>query len=213
MKSIAFIDLEVQPDKEAILDLGAVGDSGGTFHSRSLSDFLAFIRDADYLCGHNIIRHDLSYLEAGFRETEIASENVIDTLYLSALLFPRKPYHALVKDEKLQTGELNNPLTDAIKSKELFFDEVEAFRSLGDTLKSIFSLLLSGQKEFGAFFRYMGYDTPSENPVEIVRSHFSSLICENADVGRLAEEHPIALAFSLAVIDVNDRFSITPPWV
>ena len=51
----------------------------------------------------------------------------IDTLSLSPLLFPSKPYHALVKDDKLQVDELNNPLNDAIKARDLFFDELKLF--------------------------------------------------------------------------------------
>lgn len=43
--------------------------------------------------------------------------NVIDTLYLSPLLFPHRPYHKLLKDDKLQTEEINNPLNDAKKAK------------------------------------------------------------------------------------------------
>ena len=54
----------------------------------------------------------------------------IDTLYLSPLLFPHRPYHALLKDDKLQTDELNNPLNDSIKAMQLFYDEVNAFHAL-----------------------------------------------------------------------------------
>lgn len=50
----------------------------------------------------------------------------IDTLYLSPLLFPNKPYHRLLKDDELQTDEMNYPLNDAIRAKELFYDEVTA---------------------------------------------------------------------------------------
>ncbi len=46
--------------------------------------------------------------------------NVIDTLFFSPLLFPAKPYHSLLKDDKLQTEEMNNPLNDAIKAKRSF---------------------------------------------------------------------------------------------
>jgi ATP-dependent DNA helicase RecQ len=38
----------------------------------------------------------------------------IDTLPLSPLLFPKKPYHRLIKDDKLFSDQLNNPINDAI---------------------------------------------------------------------------------------------------
>lgn len=51
MKSIAFIDLEVQPHKGTILDIGGIKDTGSIFHSKSLVGFEAFLKDCNYLCG------------------------------------------------------------------------------------------------------------------------------------------------------------------
>ena len=52
MGKIAFIDIEVSGNGK-ILDLGAIkGDS--SFHSAIIADFIDFIGDCDYLCGHNI---------------------------------------------------------------------------------------------------------------------------------------------------------------
>jgi ATP-dependent DNA helicase RecQ len=61
----------------------------------------------------------------------------IDTLFLSALLFPEKPYHRLVKDDKLDPEKLNNPYTDATKARELFYDELEQFRQTDPLLQEI----------------------------------------------------------------------------
>ncbi len=213
MKSIVFVDLEVQPNNGAIRDIGGINDTGSIFHSKSLAGLAIFLKGADYLCGHNIIKHDLKYMRDAALHAGIPFENVIDTLYLSALLFPRKPYHALVKDEKLQTDELNNPLGDAKKAKDLFSDEVLAFRHLEESLRQIFCLLLQEQKEFRAFFRYIDFKAVAQDLVVLIREHFDSDICENADLEKLINEHPVALAYSLAVINVRDRFSVTPPWI
>ena len=165
----------------------------------------------------------------------VKQENVIDTLYLSPLLFPRKPYHALLKDDKLQTDELNNPLNDSIKARDLFNDEVSAFIRLDDEIKRIYLRLTGAAREFRAFFEYL---RESEVLEEQSRSLFSRLfqafssrgelsdlifrrfagkICENADIDRMINETPVALGYSLAFIDIlgkdgTDR-SITPPWV
>ena len=212
MKPSAFIDLEVQPNSGAILDIGCVKDTGSVFHSKSTADLAAFLEGAEYLCGHNIIRHDLKYMQDTIEKTGLAGK-AIDTLYLSALLFPRKPYHALVKDEKLQTDELNNPVNDAKKVRDLFWDEVGAFHNLEDPLKQIFFLLLQDQEEFSAFFQYMDYRAAAGNPAALITEYFASEICQDANLPKLSEEHPIALAYSLAIINVKDRFSITPPWI
>ena len=100
------------------------------------SDFSAFIGDSDYICGHNVIHHDLVYLNSALSGT--VSAVAIDTLYLSPLLFPRHPYHALLKDDKLLTEELNNPVNDSKKASKLFYDEVNAFNTLPPFLKQIY---------------------------------------------------------------------------
>lgn len=63
MKTIAYIDLEVG-EKGRILDIGAVKWNGASFHSSVISDFTNFISDCEYLCGHNIISHDIKYLKS-----------------------------------------------------------------------------------------------------------------------------------------------------
>ncbi|MBS1577714.1 MAG: RecQ family ATP-dependent DNA helicase, partial [Bacteroidetes bacterium] len=131
----------------------------------------------------------------------------------SPLLFPTKPYHALLKDDKLQTEDTNNPLNDSIKAKDLFFDEVSVFNQLDEKLKLIFYLLLKNKKEFHSFFRFIAYtsnDTPTE---KLIREKFDSVICEHADLPKIISENPVALAYCLALINCNNRYSITPPWV
>lgn len=108
MNSIIFIDTEVNPQNNQLLDLGAVKP-----------DNSKFIYDSEYICGHNILAHDIKYIE--HLVTSPKDVFVIDTLCLSPLLFPNRPYHALLKDDKLQVEELNNPLNDSIKAMELFF--------------------------------------------------------------------------------------------
>ncbi len=42
---------------------------------------------------------------------------------------------------------------------------------------------------------------------------FKDKICEQADLDYFIKEFPEALAYSLALLNSNDRYSITPPWV
>ena len=222
MNLIVFIDTEIEPKSERVLDIGSIKDNGSLFHSNSTTDFLQFLHGAQYICGHNIINHDLKYLQNELKHSGFDNFRIIDTLYLSPLLFPTKPYHALVKDDKLQTDDINNPLNDAIKSKNLFWDEVSAFQRLDNTLKQIFFLLLKDKKEFGDFFRYIGYGSGvlglklqmfSTNIEKIIIERFKSKICEYADLSQFISRYPIELSYCLALINSNSRYSITPPWV
>ena len=138
-KKIIFIDSEISLRNHKIDDLGAIKETGDIFHSTDIRSFVTFIQEGNFLCGHNIVHHDLKYLT---EHIEVDSFTSIDTLYLSPLLFPKKPYHRLVKDDKLQSDELNNPLNDAIKARDLFYEEIEAFQGLPNILKRIYCALL-----------------------------------------------------------------------
>lgn len=154
---ITFIVTEIEPKTGKILDIGGVKNDGSTFHSNSLAGFIQFLSRSDYICGHNILNHDLKYIQSALERVGIQLSPVVDTLRLSPLLFSAKPYHALVKDDKLQTDDLNNPLNDAIKAKDLFFDEVAAFQQADSVLREIYYALLKDTKEFGSFFRFLAY--------------------------------------------------------
>ncbi len=214
MKNIVFFDIEINPKTEEILDFGALADSGEIFHSNSLQNFTEFLHDAKYICGHNIIKHDLYYLQKHIPCSFPCNFSIIDTLYLSPLLFPKKPYHKLVKDEKLQTNELNNPVNDSQKAKELFYDEISAFSNLPEKLKLILFMLLGNEYNFKHFFTYISYNEKTEIPLEkIIREYFHNKICSNSDLNNLIQKYPIELAYCLSLINCADRNSITPPWV
>jgi ATP-dependent DNA helicase RecQ len=62
MKSIAFIDTEIEPHSGKILDIGGVRDNGAVFHKGSVPDFVSFLRGSQFVCGHNIINHDAKHI-------------------------------------------------------------------------------------------------------------------------------------------------------
>ena len=213
MNTIAFIDTEVSPESKKIVDIGGIKDDDAIFHSASIIDFTGFLDGVQFICGHNIINHDIRYIRTAVVGARIEPTNIIDTLFLSPLLFPTKPYHGLLKDDKLQTEESNNPVNDSIKARDLFYDEINAFQKLDEDLKRIFYLLLHDKIEFRAFFRFIKYENVSGQLENEIRIKFNSIICEHAELSAIIAQHPIELAYSLALINCNKRYSITPRWV
>lgn len=212
MKKIAFIDTEISEKTKKIVDIGAIKENKETFHSNNISDFSQFISTSDFIAGHNILEHDLMYL---YKKINLKKFTLIDTLFWSPLLFSAIPYHNLPKDDKLQVVELNNPVNDAIKSKDLFYDEVEKFNSLDEELKNIFYFLLHTKKRFKGFFRYVDFN-PNLNSLNIenyIFKRFNNNICLNTNIQNLINDYPVELSYSLALINAQDRYSITPPWV
>ncbi|WP_373516152.1 DEAD/DEAH box helicase, partial [Pricia sp.] len=211
---MSFIDTEIDPKSKKIVDIGSVKSDGSIFHSNSINDFADFLNNADFICGHNIIRHDLKYIQKYLSSQGINHLRYIDTLVLSPLLFPTKPYHRLLKDEKIQTDELNNPVNDSQKAKDLFYDEIAAFGTLDESLKQIYYLLLKEHDEFLYFFEYISF-TNSEDALltKLINEQFQNKFCSTAPIEILIDKHPIELAYCLALINSTDRYSITPRWV
>ena len=210
-KKIVFIDTEVSIKEKKICDIGAIKDDNTILHSASVDKFYHFIADAKFICGHNIIHHDLKYLP--FAEEKKLKAKAIDTLYLSPLLFPKRPYHSLLKDDKLQTDELNNPVNDCKKAQHLFYDEVNAFLLLSSKMKQIFGSLLYKLEEFSAFFEYMKFKPYFPNSIGFIRREFEGKICANIDLKPFISDSPRELAYALSLICVQDDYSITPPWL
>ena len=213
MMKTAFIDLEID-GKGRILDIGGV-KNGLSFHSARIPEFADFVSDCDCLCGHNIIGHDIKYLKPFLRKEYI----LIDTLYLSPLLFPQKPYHKLLKDDKILTEELNNPLNDSLKAQSLYDDEVMAFKALDKDFQQLYYDLLNEDIHFSGFFKSIEY-VPSRKPfffrkstADIFRELFKGKICEHSNVESFVRDHKVECAYAAALISTDDRNSITPAWI
>ena len=210
-KSVVFFDTEIGVDDKRIHDIGAVRSDKGTLHTASVSAFCAFAAGSDFLCGHNVIHHDMKYIVP--LTDKRVPKKIIDTLYLSPLLFPKKPYHRLLKDDKLQVEELNNPVNDSQKARDLFYDEVNAFYQLTSGQKKIFCGLLYDFEEFRGFFDYMEFIPYAYKMKQMILDEYKDKICENTDIELLIKHYPKELAYALALVGCGDQYSTTPPWL
>ncbi len=208
-KSIVFVDTEVDAAGAKLHDIGALRYDGALFHGGSLHQFSDFVSNSHFVVGHNIVHHDARFLSSALPANAV----LVDTLFWSPLLFPQKPYHKLLKDDKLQSDEVNNPVNDSRKAMELFYDEVAAFEALPEEEKLILAGLLGRVKEFVGLFKYAGITDVAIDVVALIRKQYEGRICAHADVESLAGKYPCELAYALALIRAADSRSITPPWV
>lgn len=210
-RDIVFVDVEVGVKDRKIHDIGALRTDGAEFHAQDPRGFVQFIKDASILCGHNIVHHDIEFLQPLFGDRTF---RLIDTLYWSPLLFPERPYHRLLKDDKILSDELNNPLSDAKKAKTLYEDEIAAFTELTPSMREIYFGLLGGIKEFKDFLWMRRQEPRQFESVEAaIRSVFAGRICQNANLRAIIRKYPVELAYALAIIRIDDAYSIIPPWV
>ena len=127
----SFIDVEVGMKDHRIHDIGALRWDRAIFHSANKRELLDYLKDVDFVCGHNIIHHDAKYLFGDVPHQWM----LVDTLYVSPLLFPEKPYHHLLKDDKLISDQINNPVNDCEKAYNLLMDEVARWSTLSKEKK------------------------------------------------------------------------------
>ena len=206
----AFVDVEVGIKDKKIHDIGALRWDGAVFHSADKQAVIEFLTNVDFVCGHNIIHHDAKYL---FGE-ESHGWALVDTLYVSPLLFPERPYHRLLKDDKLVSEQMNNPVNDCEKARDLLMDEVARWNMFSGTKRTIYTTLLHDIPEFAGFFEFVDAKvcTKEELP-DIIHNEYSGKICQHADIAGISAQQAVELAFALALVDTTDYRSITPAWV
>lgn len=217
ISDILFFDLEVHKTSKQILEIGAVLQED-QFRKSTTESFVQFAKSAEIVCGHNIVDHDLPILQQYLADHAILEKPVIDTLFLSALLYPRKPYHRLVKNYQLNGNELNNPLADAKLARELLTDLLNTFQGLSWERKAIYYALLSDQQGFNGFFEIVHIDVRQsklgKNEIAaLLKDQHGRLFCGRSDLLDLIGRNPVELAYTIALITTNDTESLPPPWM
>lgn len=206
----AFVDVEVGLKDKRIHDIGILRWDGAKYHSADKRAAISFLEDVDFVCGHNVIHHDMKYLLGD----ETQRWTLVDTLYMSPLLFPERPYHHLLKDDKLMNEQMNNPVNDCEKACDLLMDEIAKWKALPDAHRFIYATLLRDVPEFAGFLAMVDAEVCDETTlVEHIHTAYDGRICRHADLAAIIEQQPVELAFALALISTTERNSITPPWV
>lgn len=206
----AFVDVEVGLKDKRIHDIGILRWDGAKYHSADKRAAISFLEDVDFVCGHNVIHHDMKYL----LDDEVQRWRLVDTLYVSPLLFPERPYHHLLKDDKLMNEQMNNPVNDCEKACDLLMDEIAKWKALPDAHRFIYATLLRDVPEFAGFLAMVDAEVCDETTlVEHIHTAYDGRICRHADLAAIIEQQPVELAFALALISTTERNSITPPWV
>ena len=127
MNDVLFFDLEVDEKSKKIEKIGAVFN-GQAFRAADVREFADFSKTAKFACGHNIFDHDLVYLTKHGINSDFFQKKFIDTLFYSPLLFPNKPYHKLVKDYRLLSEYVNDPVADSKATETLLLEIIKVIR-------------------------------------------------------------------------------------
>jgi ATP-dependent DNA helicase RecQ len=184
---------------------------------------------AEYIAGHNLLRHDLPILRAYAPRLRLLSLPVVDTLLLSPLAFPEHPYHRLVKDYKLVRSSLSDPTSDANLAQILLQDELIQFRSRQITDAPLAAICRAAMESTalpqqardgnGKFFDAAGIARPSqESFMQWIKERLAEKVCATVLDYILAKNTADQLAtpamgYAVAWLTVAGNNSVLPPWV
>ena len=211
MEDILYLDIETDK-KGTPRDFGAVMGTK-ELHEKHVTRLSAWIEEANYICGHNVIAHDVPVLEKVLSKDITTEKQLIDTLLWSPLIFSANPYHHLVKGYKLvNDSDFNNPLSDAKLTRALLHDELNGFAAMDELWQQCLCILLADDHRFNSFFDFLppfktNYGIGSI--LELVKGK----VCSSVAIEELVRLSPVELAYVLAIIRLNSRDSVLPKWV
>ena len=156
-----FFDLEYNPETQRVREYGYIlGEE--EIRERNTAKLEQAASKAKYIVGHNVLRHDAPILRQYF-SIDFPNVHALDTLMLSSLLFPRKPYHKLRKEYLHNEDDPSNPLEDAKLCKKLLEDCIEKWDNYPWQLQYLLFQFLKNEPGFAPFFELV--DTP--NPIKL----------------------------------------------
>jgi len=204
---IAFFDIEVNVSSLKIEKLGLVIDNVKVSETsiEKIRDIFGECKP-HFICGHNFIDHDSVYLSKTSFNPYLQNITIIDTLFLSMLLYPNKKTHKLDKPYKTELNIENQPLGDAEQTKELFNLLNRKFDTLPQNLQNLYSLLLCENQYFSAFFQYKEFHYAPVDLYDVVKD---KIICTKEQVEVLAKAYPLELAFAIAFLFSDKEASVS----
>jgi len=227
------VDLEVGPKTQRIHKFAAVHSATAETCNYSRGDLAAALHElddyaagAEFVLGHNLIKHDLPYLREACSTLQLLVKPPIDTLWLNPLAFPRNPYHRLVKhykDGQLQAETVSDPELDAKLALTVFRNQLTEFRKRADSdanlLTAFHWLATSGEKPegFESVFRSVR-GRPRPDVLE-AQNAIRQVLANQACIQKIKEVIPNTecsgwpLAYALSWISVAGENSVMSPWV
>ncbi len=220
-KHILFLDIETDLQGKRIYEIGVVYQKK-SYQSSSpqhIANFMTLCSDISYLCGHNILEHDLPKIKKHSKlYTELKQFPVIDTLPVSLLFFNEYTHHALPKAYKNEDDFKNDPVKDCELTELLLERTVERYMQMQRPLQKILYSLLYNDVKFEAFFSYLSQfvaleKLSSDALSAYIAAEYTEAISNKAYLAEMIETSPVELAYILALLTPYIEIKAHPPKV
>ena len=169
------------------------------------------------LVGHNLHRFDRPQIAERAPRSPLLDLPTVDTLELSVLAFPRRPYHRLTKDDRLVRDARPNPLSDVRAAEQVHRDALAALADLPGDERAVLVHLLDRTDHpphaRAGWAHTLGHLGWRPTPVDLAR-RWSDRVCVHSPT--LAEPpYGLPLLFLSAWLRVARHAdgSVLPRWV
>ena len=204
---ILYIDLEVATNTSKIYGVGALcKDENYKGESISAIRDLYFKYKPEYICGHNFINHDKRFLIKTSFNPIFDTAKIIDTFFVSMLLYPDKLSHKLSKPYKTEAHIQNDPFGDCVATQNLLELMIARFNSFAPPLKTLLASLLSKNEYFKGFFSYVGVEFEKVDIYDIFKDQIK---CSSERFEQLLNEYPSEMGIVLVYLKTNERTSLS----
>ena len=142
---------------------------------------------------------------------------VVDTLVLSALAFPRRPYHKLIKDYKLVHDAISDPVRDCELAQKVAVQTVAQIDQESTEWKGLLAGILAASAPYAGMASLIQERCGSvviDTSPEVIRVLLADRVCpEGLDRILEREQRDVSWAFLLAWVRVAGTGSALPMWV
>jgi ATP-dependent DNA helicase, RecQ family len=212
-----FFDLEYNPETGKVREYGYILGNERV-REKNPAKLEAAAANARFIVGHNLLRHDAPILRQYF-SIDFPNIDVLDTLMLSSLLFPRKPYHKLRKEYLHSKDEPSDPLKDAELCKQLLEDCIKKWESFPWQLRYLLFMFLENEPGFAPFFFLA--DVPGKSELrskapeiqDWFEIHYTNSICLYQDFQNEWAAYRAEWSFLLTLFYEEGPSDYVPYWV
>lgn len=212
-----FFDLEYNPEQQKVREYGYIlGEE--RVRAKDPAKLETASEKAEFIVGHNVLRHDAPILRQYF-SIDFPNVKALDTLMLSSLLFPRKPYHKLRKEYLHNEDEPSDPLKDSELCKELLEACIEKWESYPWQLRYLLFQFLKKEPGFAPFFKLVPIPDSGEIRSKLpeiqkwFRSQYEKSICLHQDFENEWAAYRAEWCFLLTLFHEEGPSDFVPHWV
>ncbi len=182
----------------------------GVVFDRAHRDLVDWLQPEDVLVGHNLHRFDRAAIGERWPDSPVLQMPTLDTLELSVLAFPRRPYHRLVKDDRLVRDARPNPLSDVRASERVLEDALAVWDP--SPLIPLADVPEHARAGWRRLYARNGWPWEPTHPVDL-RTRWDGRVCASSPLLSSLNIDMALVAFDAWLGVQDEAGSVLPRWV